>query len=61
MLPFKRILFPVDYSDRCRSVVPYVNDMVEHFSASLAVVHAHGVDAEFREVRRDLLRLGVLH
>lgn len=45
MLPFKRILFPVDYSDRCRSVVPYVNDMVEHFSASLAVVHAHGVGA----------------
>jgi nucleotide-binding universal stress UspA family protein len=45
MLPFKRILFPVDYSDRCRSVVPYVNDMIEHFDADLSVVHAHGVGA----------------
>ncbi|MEQ1883794.1 MAG: universal stress protein [Bryobacteraceae bacterium] len=45
MLPFQRILFPVDYSDRCRSVVPYVNDMAEHFSAALTVVHAHGVGA----------------
>ncbi|MEQ1947577.1 MAG: universal stress protein [Bryobacteraceae bacterium] len=45
MLPFQRILFPVDYSDRCRSVVPYVNDMAEHFSAALSVVHAHGVGA----------------
>jgi nucleotide-binding universal stress UspA family protein len=45
MLPFKRILFPVDYSDRCRSIIPYVNDMVEHFSAALTVVHARGVGA----------------
>jgi nucleotide-binding universal stress UspA family protein len=45
MLPFKRILFPVDYSDRCRSVVSYVNDMAQHFSASLNVVHAYGMGA----------------
>jgi len=45
MLPFKRILFPVDYSDHCRSVVPFVKEMVEHFSAALTVVHAYGVGA----------------
>src|SRR5690349_20439349 len=45
MLPFKRILFPVDYSDRCRSIVPYVQEMVGHFSAHLTLVHAYRVGA----------------
>src|SRR5665213_2964264 len=41
MLPFKKILFPVDYSDICRSSVPYVDEMTRHFSARLTVVHAY--------------------
>ena len=41
MVPFKRILFPVDYSDICRASVPYVNEMTRHFSAHLTVVHAY--------------------
>jgi nucleotide-binding universal stress UspA family protein len=41
MLPFKRILFPVDYSDICRASVPYVDEMTRHFSAHLTVVHAY--------------------
>jgi nucleotide-binding universal stress UspA family protein len=41
MLPFKRILFPVDYSPSCAAVVPYVNDMTRHFSAELTLVHAY--------------------
>jgi len=45
MLPFKRILFPVDYSDRCWSTVPYVQEMVGHFSAQLTLVHAYRVGA----------------
>ena len=45
MLPVKRILFPVDYSDHCRSVVPYVQEMAGHFSAQPALVHAYGVGA----------------
>lgn len=45
MLPVKRILFPVDYSDHCRSVVPYVQEMAGHFSAQLTLVHAYGVGA----------------
>jgi nucleotide-binding universal stress UspA family protein len=45
MLPFKKILFPVDYSDHCRSIVPYVQEMAGHFSAQLTLVHAYGVGA----------------
>ena len=41
MLPFKKILFPVDYSDICRASVPYVDEMTRHFSAHLTVVHAY--------------------
>ena len=45
MLPFKRILFPVDYSEPCRAIVPYVKDMVEHFGAELSLLHAYGPEA----------------
>src|ERR1019366_9383003 len=41
MLPFRKILFPVDYSDPCRTVVPYVRDMARHFSAEVTLVHAY--------------------
>jgi nucleotide-binding universal stress UspA family protein len=40
MLPFRRILFPVDYSPSCRAVIPYVQEMAHHFHAQLAVIHA---------------------
>ena len=42
MLPFRRILFPVDYSEPCQAVVPYVKEMIRHFSADLTLVHAYG-------------------
>src|SRR5579872_3176335 len=45
MLPFRRILFPVDYSDHCRSIVPYVLEMVGHFSAQPTLIHAYGAGA----------------
>ena len=41
MLPFRRILFPIDYSEPCQAVVPYVQDMMRHFSADLTLVHAY--------------------
>lgn len=57
MVPFKRILFPVDYSDICRDSVPYVDEMTRHFSAQLTVVHAYSntdwlKQVEEREERR---------
>jgi nucleotide-binding universal stress UspA family protein len=45
MLPFRKILFPVDYSEPCRAIVPYVSEMQSHFSAELSLVHAYGAEA----------------
>jgi nucleotide-binding universal stress UspA family protein len=41
MLPFHRILFPVDYSAPCQAIIPYVQDMAGRFSAELTVAHAY--------------------
>jgi nucleotide-binding universal stress UspA family protein len=38
MIPFRRILFPVDYSEPCRQAIPYVKDMAAKFSADLIVM-----------------------
>lgn len=45
MFPFRKILFPVDYSAPCAAVVPYVREMVARFSAELSLVHAYGPEA----------------
>lgn len=42
MLPFRKILLPIDYSEPCLAVVPYVQDMLHHFDAELTLVHAYG-------------------
>jgi nucleotide-binding universal stress UspA family protein len=44
MIPFRRILFPVDYSEWCNALVPYVKDMVRRFSGELTLVHAYGIE-----------------
>jgi nucleotide-binding universal stress UspA family protein len=41
MLPFHKILFPVDYSAPCQAIIPYVQEMTCHFSAELTVAHAY--------------------
>ncbi len=41
MLPFHKILFPVDYSVPCQAVIPYVQEIACHFSAELTVCHAY--------------------
>lgn len=57
MLPFKNILFPVDYSAACEAVAPYVKEMVGRFSANLTLVHAYaevfgfeGMNAAYTEL-----------
>lgn len=51
MLPFRRILFPVDYSEPCLAVVPYVKDLLRQTEeaaqgpAQLTMVHAYGAEA----------------
>ena len=39
MISFQRILFPADFSDQSRAVVPCVKAMVERFGSELAVLH----------------------
>jgi nucleotide-binding universal stress UspA family protein len=39
MVTFKHILFPVDFSDQCRAVVPCVKAMLERFGSQLTVLH----------------------
>lgn len=41
MLPFKKVVFPVDYSDRCDAIVPSVREAVSRFSAQLTLVNAY--------------------
>jgi nucleotide-binding universal stress UspA family protein len=51
MLPFRRILFPVDYSQPCIAVVPFIKDLMRqceettHLPAQLTLVHAYGAEA----------------
>jgi nucleotide-binding universal stress UspA family protein len=45
MLPFRTVLFPVDYSESCVAIVPAVTEMLQHFSAELTIVHAYGPEA----------------
>jgi nucleotide-binding universal stress UspA family protein len=45
MLPFRKILFPVDYSAPCQAVIPYVQEMAERFSAELTAVYAYAPSA----------------
>lgn len=39
MITFKRILFPVDFSERCVATVPSVQAMVKRFGSELTVLH----------------------
>ena len=39
MISFRRILFPVDFSERCAAVAPCVEAMVRRFGAELTVLH----------------------
>lgn len=49
MLPFRKIVFPTDYSEPCRAVIPYVKDMSRHFSSGITLVHACGLGLEALE------------
>jgi nucleotide-binding universal stress UspA family protein len=41
MIPFRRILFPVDYSNACRATIPYVEEMVRLNASELILLHAY--------------------
>jgi nucleotide-binding universal stress UspA family protein len=43
MLPFRKILFPVDYSEPCRAAAPHVMAMMDHYQAELSLIHSYGL------------------
>jgi nucleotide-binding universal stress UspA family protein len=45
MPDFKHILFPVDFSDRCRAAEPFVTTMAKHFQARLTLLHVISIPA----------------
>jgi len=44
MFPFRKILFPVDYSAPCEAVIPYLREIAQRFSASITLVHAYALE-----------------
>ncbi len=40
MLPFRRILFPVDHSEVCKLIVPSVIRLANHFDSEVTLFHA---------------------
>jgi nucleotide-binding universal stress UspA family protein len=44
MALFKRILFPVDWSDASNRMIPYVKEVVDKFGAELHIIHVKYID-----------------
>jgi nucleotide-binding universal stress UspA family protein len=47
MSPFHHILFPVDFSDRCRSVRPFVRSLAKQCDAKLTLLHVVHIPAAY--------------
>jgi nucleotide-binding universal stress UspA family protein len=41
MLPFRKILFPIDYSEPCNAIVPAIRYMAAHFDSELLLLHSY--------------------
>jgi nucleotide-binding universal stress UspA family protein len=52
MFPLRRILFPVDFSDRCRGAAAYVEALVGRFDAELILLHV--IEATYNGALEDL-------
>jgi nucleotide-binding universal stress UspA family protein len=44
---FQHILFPVDFSERCDAVRPFVTSLAQRFNAKLTLLHTLGVPRSF--------------
>jgi nucleotide-binding universal stress UspA family protein len=44
---FHHILFPVDFSERCRAVRPFVKSLAQKFNAKITLLHTLGVPRGF--------------
>jgi len=47
MLPFRQILFPVDFSEPCRKMSPSVRALADHFTCPVILFHAYQLPIAF--------------
>lgn len=47
MLPIRQILFPVDFSEPCRAMVPSVLRLAHHFNCPINLLHAYDLPVAF--------------
>jgi nucleotide-binding universal stress UspA family protein len=47
MLTFRKILFPVDFSERCRGAAKYVNALAARFNAEVILLHVRELPMEY--------------
>ena len=47
MKPFRKILFPIDFSEATTAMVPSVREMAERFNATVTVVNAFNLVREY--------------
>jgi len=47
MLPFRQILFPVDFSEPCKAMAPQVIQMAHHYNCPVTLLHAYELPAAF--------------
>ena len=47
MSGFHHILFPVDFSERCRAATPFVRSLAQKFNATVTLMHALGAPRGF--------------
>ena len=47
MMPFRRILFPVDFSEAATAMVPCVTEMAQRFDAAVTVLNAFNVVPDY--------------
>jgi nucleotide-binding universal stress UspA family protein len=47
MMPFRKILFPVDFSDAALAMAPTANEMAQRFGAGVTVLHAFDLAPDY--------------
>lgn len=55
MLPFRRILFPIDFSESCQSITPHVAETASRFASEITLIHAFEMPAAIQaddEIRK---------
>ena len=47
MMPFRKILFPIDFSEAAVALVPHVREMAQRFSAAVTVLNAFNLVSDY--------------